>query len=155
MNDPVIIGIDPGKTGAVAAVRTIDGHLMWVADMSDLTGSGLGNWLATELAGEQITTAWVEHVASRPGQSAPAMWTFGVNYGALLGALGGLAIRVAHVTPQKWKRAFGLNADKNASRQRATEFWPENSHMFQRVKDDGRAEAALIARYGWMERNKW
>jgi crossover junction endodeoxyribonuclease RuvC len=41
-----------------------------------------------------------------------------------------------------------LSADKNASRQRAIETWPEHVRTFARVRDDGRAEAALLALFG-------
>ena len=37
---------------------------------------------------------------------------------------------------------------KAASRGMATELFPHIADQFRRVKDDGRAEAALIARYG-------
>jgi hypothetical protein len=54
------------------------------------------------------------------------------------------------VSPAKWKKALGLSADKGASRRRAIELWPERAQWFARVKDDGRAEAALIA-YWWLQ----
>jgi crossover junction endodeoxyribonuclease RuvC len=41
-----------------------------------------------------------------------------------------------------------VTADKSTSRQRACELWPSESHRFARVKDDGRAESCLVARYG-------
>jgi crossover junction endodeoxyribonuclease RuvC len=53
-----------------------------------------------------------------------------------------------YVTPAKWKKHFGLNRDKGVSRSKATERFPEYANLFSRVKDDGRAEAALIALYG-------
>ena len=76
------------------------------------------------------------------------MWTFAEGYGSLLGALGVLRVPVHHVTPTVWKKGEGVTADKSTSRQRACELWPTESHRFARVKDDGRAEACLIARYG-------
>jgi crossover junction endodeoxyribonuclease RuvC len=53
------------------------------------------------------------------------------------------------VTPQKWKKAYpGLDSDKDKSRMMATRIWPEISTRFKRKKDDGRAEALLIAKWG-------
>lgn len=53
-------------------------------------------------------------------------------------------------TPKRTlRRALGLSPDKGASRRRAIELWPAQSAMFARVKDDGRAEAALIG-YWWL-----
>ena len=49
-------------------------------------------------------------------------------------------------SPAAWKRAVGLSlASKDASRSEAIRRWPAHAACFARVKDDGRAEAALIA----------
>jgi len=55
---------------------------------------------------------------------------------------------VQYVTPSKWKAHFGLTRDKGVSRGMAMQRFPEYAEKFKRVKDDGRAEAALIALYG-------
>ncbi len=89
-----------------------------------------------------------------PGQSGG--WTFAEGYGVILGALGAWDIPVHLVHASTWKKAAGLTKrkgettaqTKTRSRQRAIELWPSCSHLFARVKDDGRAEAALIARHG-------
>ena len=147
MNTPILLGIDPGKTGAVAALDH-HGALLWVEDMTDLTGTGIGSWLAERLNGETVRTCWVEQVHAMPKQGVTSVFTFGCGYGALLGALGALGVRTKLVTPAAWKKAAGLTADKTASRQRAAELWPADAHLFRRVKDDGRAEACLIAEHG-------
>jgi hypothetical protein len=51
------------------------------------------------------------------------------------------------VTPQRWKKLMGVTADKNTSRQLAINLWPDQAHLFARVKDVDRAEAALIAEW--------
>jgi hypothetical protein len=49
----------------------------------------------------------------------------------------------------EWKKANGLvKKPKSASRGLAMELWPDAAPLFKRVKDDGRAEACLIARAG-------
>lgn len=145
----MILGIDPGAKGGLAVI-TDGGWLHEVHDMTDLTGSGIGTWLHNVLINmyEPVTVAWVEQVHSMPGQGVASTFKFGTNYGALLGGLGALAIPVRNVTPAKWKKALGLPADKTAARQRAAELWPARADWFRRVKDDGRAESALIAEYG-------
>jgi hypothetical protein len=57
------------------------------------------------------------------------------------------------VTPQAWKKQAGLiKASKGASVDLARELWPDNSDDFKyKTADEGRAEAALIARYGWVQ----
>ena len=53
------------------------------------------------------------------------------------------------MTPATWKRAVGLPAGregaKDAARSEAIRRWPAKAGLFARVKDVGRAEAALIA----------
>lgn len=137
-----VLGIDPGKTGALAWVR--DGQLYHVEDMPDLTGVALGARIADLLAEHRPNIAVVEQVHSMPGQGVSSTFKFGANHGVILGALGALDVPTVHVTPSAWKKALRLSKDKTASRQRAVELWPDKSELFARVKDDGRAEAALI-----------
>ena len=66
-------------------------------------------------------------------------------YGTLKGALQWRDIPFQEVRPSKWKPALNLSGDKNASREMAMQLWPDQAHLFKRVKDDGRAEAALLA----------
>lgn len=144
------LGIDPGKTGALAFLDD-DGNLAHLEDMPDLTGAALGAWvraLLDDLSPDTVTAAWVEKVGPMPRQGVRSVWTFGEGYGALLGALGAFGIPVHHVTPATWKKHFGLSKDKDLSRQRAVELWPADASRWARKKDDGRAEACLIARYG-------
>jgi len=67
------------------------------------------------------------------------------------------------VSSNVWKGATGLHrmsgesqADvKSRARFLAQKLWPEQAAQFKRIKDDGRAEAALLARYfankqGWL-----
>lgn len=143
MSAPIILGVDPGKSGALAWVQ--DGRLLRVVDMPDLTGAALGALVMDLLLERRPTVAVVESQVGRPGQSSSAMFTFARDYGVILGVLGAHAVPVELVTPASWKRAMRLSKDKSASRQRACELWPDHADLFARVKDDGRAEAALIA----------
>jgi hypothetical protein len=56
---------------------------------------------------------------------------------------------VAFLTPPVWKRSVGIppgkDGAKDAARSEAIRRWPNKAEVFARVKDDGRAEAALIA----------
>jgi crossover junction endodeoxyribonuclease RuvC len=149
------VGIDPGATGAVAVLNA-RGVLAAVHDMPYADGQVIAPLLA-EIIAEYIdpleapsnsVTCWVEQVRSRPGQSAPAMWKFATGYGVILGVVGALGVRTKHVTPNAWKKAMKLTADKGRSRRLACEQWPADAALFARAKDDGRAEAALIAEYG-------
>ena len=147
-----ILGCDPGKHGAIA-ILAADHTLIDCIDMPDGTGAALGahiRQLVLDWQPLDITAAWVEQVHAMPKQGVSSTFTFGMGYGAILGALGALGVPVHHVTPQHWKRTQRVTKDKTSSRQRATELWPEQSSWFRLVKHDGRAEAALIARHGLM-----
>jgi hypothetical protein len=52
------------------------------------------------------------------------------------------------VDPSAWKKTMHLSTDKNASRALASQYFPDAADQWSRVRDDGRAEAALIAYYG-------
>jgi hypothetical protein len=52
------------------------------------------------------------------------------------------------VTPGKWKKHFQLTSDKEQSRELAIRLFPGSAFQFNRKKHHGRAEAALLARYG-------
>lgn len=146
----LILGVDPGRSGALALVA-LDGVLVDVIDMPEATGAALGthvrHWI-DDHSPHTIGAAWVEKAGSRPGQGVASTFTFGAGWGAVLGALGALEVPVELVTPHAWKKAMRVTADKASSRQRAAELWPADARRFARVRDDGRAEAALIAEHG-------
>jgi crossover junction endodeoxyribonuclease RuvC len=52
------------------------------------------------------------------------------------------------VTPQKWQKHYGKSSDKEHSRQLANRLFPSLADRLNRKKDDGSAEALLIAKYG-------
>lgn len=140
-----VAGIDPGMSGAVALVD--DGE-MHVEDMPVV-----GKYVAGVLLGQMLTdwsAEWVviEDVASYPRQGVASVFKFGCAFGVALGAVGALMLPMTLVTPAQWKKDMRLSSDKDRSRQRATEGWPESADLFKRKKDDGRAEAVLLAEWG-------
>jgi len=52
------------------------------------------------------------------------------------------------VRPQVWKGKFGLRQDKGHSRVIAARRFPSYAREFCARKDEGKAEAALIALFG-------
>jgi crossover junction endodeoxyribonuclease RuvC len=59
------------------------------------------------------------------------------------------------LTPAQWKRLVGIPPGKagakDAARSEAIRRWPGKADLFARVKNDGRAEAALIGLAGLMK----
>lgn len=151
----LIVGIDPGLSGAVAFLH--NGDLLSVDDLplvevqhgkssrKELSSALLHDMLVhTEI---RIGKAIVEDVNAF-GMGRTSAYRFGKNVGQIEAVLACCGIRTEMVTPQRWKKAMGLGADKALSRAMAIKKWPMQSHLFARVKDDGRAEAALLAEYG-------
>lgn len=91
----------------------------------------------------------IEDVNGMPGQSGPAAFNFGYGVGLICGMAHCLNYRVEKVHPSHWKAVMKCPADKSLARQRASEVWPEHAGAWTLKKHDGRAEAALIAKYGW------
>ena len=102
---------------------------------------------------DQYGTTVVESVHSMPGQGVTSSFNFGRSLGATEGVFAACGRPIVYVSPARWKRSLGLSADKTASRRRAIELWPDRTALFGRVKDNGRAEAALIA-YWWLHHGK-
>ena len=106
-----------------------------------------GTKVANLLRNQPIRFAVIEDVSSMPGEGVVSVFRFGYNAGVLLGVLQALDIKVLRVKPSVWKPALGLSSDKKKSLALAKKRFPRYSHHFSRAKDDGRAEAALIAHF--------
>jgi len=150
----VIIGIDPGFSGAIAIWRPAIRQL-YVYDMpivlnakgkSEIDMHTLHDLLAPE--DDQRHLAVVEQVSAMPGQGVSSMFRFGQGFGIVQMALAAHKIETHYVTPATWKKHFGLNREKGVSRGLAMRRVPSAADLFKRVKDDGRAEATLLALYG-------
>jgi hypothetical protein len=159
------IGIDPGTSGAIGVLA--DGVPAGVHDMPKCPapgGSGQavdGAKLAALLRGiltqHQGADVLVVHelVGGFRGQGGSASFAFGQADGAALGVVAALGLRVVHVRPQAWKKHYGLvkprggeRPGKDASRARVVALFPNQALPFLRAKDDGRAEALLLALWG-------
>ena len=89
----------------------------------------------------------IEEAQAMPGQGTRSMFTIALGMGVWLGILGALGLAHTRVRPGVWKRTLGLASDKEQARLRAMQLYP--SADLRRKKDHGRAEALLLAHYGW------
>jgi crossover junction endodeoxyribonuclease RuvC len=151
----IILGIDPGLSGALALYDTAEGAVE-VIDMPvlELIRNGKkkrevsAQALANQLAGRNIKAAFLERVNAMPGQGVTSVFSFGRSLGIVEGVLAAYDIPTTLVTPQAWQKAVGQRAGKDGSRERVMQLFPAQVDLFQRKKDDGRSDAALIAYYG-------
>jgi crossover junction endodeoxyribonuclease RuvC len=153
-----VLGVDPGAHGAFALYDT-DLDALTVADMPTMPVR-VGRLVRYQISEAGIALimqewtpdfAWIERVHARPKQGTSSSFSFGVAYGLARGVLAAFAVPVVLVTPHEWKKYFRLGADKHEARLVASRIFPANAAAFSRVRDDGRAEAALLARFGALQ----
>ena len=155
-----VIGIDPGISGAISIFNWETQSLHEVIDMPTLemdsgktkkrhiSATALRDILVCFLDSHVV----IERVGAMPGQGVTSMFNFGRSAGIIEGVVAALQIPHTYVTPQTWTKAVGRAAGKDASRMRAMELFPAKADLFKRAKDDGRADAALIA-YWYITKN--
>lgn len=157
------IGIDPGKAGAVACIydnlTQLDIHdcpvntkkvdkkykkSFDVPAMSELISSIVKD------ADEVI--CYLETAGARPKQGLSSTFNIGYGYGLWMGILASNRVPVVEVRPRKWKEFFSLSSDKSLSIPKATQLIPNSKSFFTLKKHVDRAEALLIAFYGYNQR---
>lgn len=143
-----ILGVDPGVSGAVAFYFTNVADRIAVEDVPAAGGEISVPHLASMIRRFAPSLAVMEKVHSMPKQGVSSTFKFGAAFGDVRGVVGALNIPLHLVTPQAWKRHFGLTADKDQSRKLAIRLFPSVAEHFALKKHDGRAEAALIALFG-------
>lgn len=147
----MILSIDPGLSGALAWISS-DGHLIAVEDMPVAKIRDKNRVVAAQIADMMkgrgaIDYVLIEQVSTRPREGAVGAFSFGYGAGVLEGVATALGLPLQFVTPLKWKKGAGVPADKSGARMMAMRLWPGAADLFKRVKDDGRAEAALMGRW--------
>jgi len=148
------IGIDPGLHGAVACIS--DG----VATVCDIPTVVVKNTRRDYLAHQFGTLvksfvynhpvkAAIEAPFAMPRQASNTTLLQGRGYGLAEGILVGCGVSYEAVAPAKWKKAVGIapGSEKGASRVLASRLFPYLAPQLARVRDDGRAEALLLALY--------
>ena len=152
----IIIGIDPGINGAISIVENkkiievydtptmIDGK----KNKRQINGAQVTNIIKERLNGEKEVVVVVEQVNAMPGQGVTSMFNFGQSFGVIKGICSALGLPIYFVRPAKWKKHFNLiKTNKDASRTKVIEVYPEISSKLHRKKDSNRADAILIALY--------
>ena len=148
----MIWGIDPGVSGAVVFFDALEGVLE-IHDMPILEvkkKKQVSPQLLSNILKQHHAPLYIEQVGAMPGQGVTSMFNFGKSYGICLGAAAALQLPTTTVPPQTWMKKIGKPQGKDGSRERAIQVFPAFSQSFARKKDDGRADAALIAYFGFI-----
>ena len=152
----IIIGIDPGLSGAIAILD--DKKVLSIFEMPvmaegkknkrQLNSAQLVNIIRENIKKNEEAVVVVEQVNAMPGQGVTSMFNFGQTFGAIKGVCAALELPIFFVRPSKWKKHFELiNASKDSSRTKVIEMYPSISSRLTKKKDVNKADAILIARY--------
>jgi crossover junction endodeoxyribonuclease RuvC len=145
------IAIDPGLTGAIAAIDD-QAELVLCADLPVIRQGKLA-WIDANDMTDLLMTARngrparivVERSQGMPGQGISSTFCIGVVLGSILAACQRIAVPLELVTAAVWKGAMGLDSQKSGSLDRARLLFP--TAELDRRKDHGRAEALLLAEF--------
>lgn len=156
----IILGVDPGASGAIAFLRTVSlSNVVGVGTVrTDISERDLYEWLDSILIDIEQTSnepahAYIERVSASPGAGVSGMFSFGQSYGMLRMLLVAHGVPFDLVQPAKWQQAMGCarpkgeakesqTAHKNRTKARAQQLFP-NIKMNHAI-----ADALLIAEYG-------
>jgi len=161
MDTPLIMGIDPGLSGAISVVEIDSGTLIDMIDMptykTPTKSRKSGHFehvdphqlssLLDMYAG-LTSLAVIEEPGAMPRQGLSSTFRFGHVCGLIHGILAGHYVPVIPVKPAVWKGAFGLSPDKDESIAMATDEYEGFQWLWTLKKHNDRAEAALLASYG-------
>jgi crossover junction endodeoxyribonuclease RuvC len=164
----LIIGIDPGQTGALAMLE--DGEPAGFFDMPTMDRKKSGHEingveLADLLRGRQTFYAGVPIIIAlelvnampsfgkgqeRRGMGSSSAFRFGEGYGVIKGVLAALGLGFRLAQPRIWKKHHGLlGSQKDAARTLAIQRFPNCAQHLTRKKDIGRSDALLIAAWAY------
>ena len=139
----ILLGVDPGVKGAFAlfdkGARRVE-----VFDMPDTT-DGLHELVRSF---PPITIGMVEKPYYPKVIGVTNVARIAEAFGKILSALHWCGIPFDLVRPADWKAALNLSSSKAASREKASQLFPDDGEQWKLAKHDGRAEAALLAWYG-------
>lgn len=153
----LVIGIDPGLSGAIAAIKVGGGVEVVETTVMPLVSGEIDIRAVTRLVSTGLLSRLVviESVHSMPKQGVSSTFKFGKAFGILLGVCGALRIPYILITPQQWKKTvlYGLDwkQNKGASVTFVQRRFPDLSLLATprcKKPHDGIADAVCLAMFG-------
>lgn len=153
----MIVGLDPGLTGAVAfmerggSIVTVEDTPSFLTDgkKRDYDVPGMVRLLMENGSTGHIEHVFIERQQARPGIPPQAMLKIGHGFGLWIGILATLHIPYTAVWPQVWQREMYAGAVPGEGKERsllvASRLWPDL--VIPKSRHD-RADALLIAEWG-------
>jgi hypothetical protein len=158
----VIVGIDPGVSGAIAILST-DYQVVHIYDMPSIefkVGSGKRHWADEQriflaLADHMpISHAFLEEFPPRAPNGRVAIAVMFHSIGMVRGVLAAMGVPRTSVPPQVWQGDLTVKKGKDGAHARARELMPKGAGLWFPKGSHGRSDAALIAYWGIREFQK-
>lgn len=156
----IIAGLDPGKTGALVTLfedgSTVVDRVPLLPPLKGGKKSTLPDYQAwsrnwrMSLEFNRPDVIVMEKVGAWSGQGVKSVFSFGKSTGFALATIYYIDVPIHDAEPNVWKPRMGLSNDKALSIEQARELIPSLIPHLTRKKDDGVAEAGLLAYFGRM-----
>lgn len=157
----IVVAIDIGLTGAVAAMDSRGTYSVADMPVEDIPNAGLRmvkrrvsavglrDMLRTLVPAGEVALALIEDVHAGMGPGAAARSSLDMNRGRIEAVLELQRFEVKAIQPGTWKRFYGLTGkEKGANLATARTLFGRADHLLKRAKDHNRADALLMAHYG-------
>jgi Holliday junction resolvasome RuvABC endonuclease subunit len=156
-----LLGIDPGAAPTVCLLHVEPGKRIaadfWEADETAVAmrvnghnrlecSPALMSRIIKEAAPQYV---FLERALPRPGEGVSSVFRYARAYGICEAVCTCAGIHLQTVLPQVWKKSLELAEGKDSARYLASQMCPDLADKFERAKDHNRADAFLIAYYGW------
>lgn len=141
----MIVGIDPGLTGAIAWIDGADAHVFDMPVREYWKRKRVDPARLRDLLPASASLVVVEQVNAQPSFGAAGSFSFGMTYGAILAVCDLLRLPTCLVRPQEWKKTVLPSADH--SKAAAVDYVHSLYPQLGKVRHDA-AEAVCLALYG-------
>lgn len=155
-----VLGIDVGITGGLC-LYSADECLTWEMPTYEVIVSGNkrkkvdARVLMSYIRESEASHVFIERVGPMPKDGAVQGFKFGFTAGVVETAVIACGVPFTYVQPAVWKKHYGLiKTTKDQSRERASQIMPNLAHNWSLKRQNGVAEAALIALYGFNKTNQ-
>jgi len=141
-----IVGIDPGKKGAIVAMIPNDIIMHRMPESAGELVDVLSNYTEAHI--------FVEKSQAMKGQGVSSMFNYGVGFGTILGVIAALKITHTLVHPKTWCKVMHSGTTNDTAKARSLEAAQRLFPKVQLVRpgckkpDEGFVDALLICEYG-------
>jgi crossover junction endodeoxyribonuclease RuvC len=153
----ILCGLDPGLQGAYAIIDD-KGAVTGIGDLPTHTVGRANGKLKLELDAHglhallreaKVNQVVIEQVSAMPKQGVTSTFRFGYAAGCIYGVVAALGIPVSFVTPQRWQAHHRIGRGPDDAVRKVLQLHPGLHEQLKRKKDHHRADAVLIALYGF------